>query len=295
MINVTGLRNASIQTPKYDESVEYYSDVWGLTQVPGDNDDETFFRGTGPESYIFSVRRSDHIGFANISLALGDRASVDEAANELKAGGYVLQSEPHELLTPGGGYGFTFSGPDGREIELSSDVQQSEPITDQPYAPIRLGHFVFNTPDVESLIEFFTSKLGFEVTDYYEKNLLVFLSCNEAHHCIALAKSETVSIHHISYDLESIDALMRNIGRTTKLEQGPVWGPGRHGPGGNAFSYFVDPSNFAIEYTTGLKYSADRKWDVKEWKLAPENADMWGTSGGPNDQSKHAMSGVAQD
>ena len=32
-----------------------------------------------------------------------------------------------------------------------------------------------------------------------------------------------------------------------------MWGVGRHGPGSNVFSYFVEPNGFVTEYTTEVE------------------------------------------
>ena len=50
-------------------------------------------------------------------------------------------------------------------------------------------------------------------------------------------------------DCGSVDALMRGLSRMKALGHEPVWGPGRHGPGGNVFCYFEDPTGFVPEYT----------------------------------------------
>ena len=37
----------------------------------------------------------------------------------------------------------------------------------------------------------------------------------------------------------------------------PAWGPGRHGPGDNAFNYFLDPFGIVIEYTAEVEQIDD--------------------------------------
>ena len=80
MINVTGLRSLTIETNVFDESVDFYSKIWNLTRLPIDSDGQVFFRGTGPESYILSVKRGDRPCLSKVTLALPDRQAVDHAA-----------------------------------------------------------------------------------------------------------------------------------------------------------------------------------------------------------------------
>jgi len=59
-----------------------------------------------------------------------------------------------------------------------------------------------------------------------------------------------------------------------------LWGPGRHGPGGNCFCYFEDPVGYVVEVTSELIYIPEGKeWLPREWKFAPENANVWLTGG----------------
>ena len=43
---------------------------------------------------------------------------------------------------------------------------------------------------------------------------------------------------------------MRGAGRMRKAGYNVEWGLGRHGPGNNVFTYFVEPNGFVTEYTT---------------------------------------------
>ena len=45
---------------------------------------------------------------------------------------------------------------------------------------------------------------------------------------------------------------MRALGRMRRAGHDTIWGPGRHGPGGNVFCYFIDPAGNVIEYTAEL-------------------------------------------
>ena len=55
-------------------------------------------------------------------------------------------------------------------------------------------------------------------------------------------------------DLESV---MRGGGRMKDAGHAIEWGPGRHGPGDNAFNYFIDPFGVVIEYTAEVEQIDD--------------------------------------
>ena len=86
---------------------------------------------------------------------------------------------------------------------------------------------------------------------------------------------------------------MRGAGRVRGSGYEIMWGVGRHGPGNNVFSYFVEPNGFVTEYTTEVdqvddSYVAhDAQWWL-ETKLFP---CRWKMAGAPSELARKAMSG----
>ncbi len=138
---------------------------------------------------------------------------------------------------------------------------------------------MLNSVNVAASSSFYTEVLGFHVSDRYENDKMVFLRCNEKHHCIVLAQGEWTSLNHVAFEVKNADEVMKALGRMRKSGIDTIWGPGRHGPGGNVFCYFTDPVGTVIEYTAEL-LEVDDDWEPSVWSRTPENADVWGTSGG---------------
>ena len=71
----------------------------------------------------------------------------------------------------------------------------------------------------------------------------------------------------MAYEMPNIDGLMRGAGRVRKSGYEILWGVGRHGPGSNVFSYFVEPNGFVTEYTTEVEQVDDTYvgHDAKWW------------------------------
>jgi catechol 2,3-dioxygenase len=59
-----------------------------------------------------------------------------------------------------------------------------------------------------------------------------------------------------------------------------VWGPGRHGPGNNVFSYFIAPFGAIIEYTAEVSEVDDNSkvGGPEDWKWPAGRIDQWGVS-----------------
>ena len=63
-----------------------------------------------------------------------------------------------------------------------------------------------------------------------------------------------------------------------------MWGVGRHGPGSNVFSYFVEPNGFVTEYTTEVDQVDDNYvgHDAKWWKEQNLFPCRWNMAGAPS-------------
>ena len=156
----------------------------------------------------------------------------------------------------------------------------------QEMVSILTGSGGINAEELQSRLE--------QVTDAYENDLLVFLKCDQPqHHCIGISPGDAGALNHFSVDVGSIDGLMKGIGRMQKAGFTPIWGPGRHGPGGNVFAYFEDPTGFVAEFTCDvLQIDDPESWQARHWPRVPENANVWGT-GGPTPRAIALMSGQA--
>lgn len=293
MSTITHLRSVRITAPDPADLLTFYEQVWGLTRVAAadaDDDGAVHLRATGPEQHVVTIAPGEGRALELISLGASSRGAVDDLAERLRAAGATIVAPPAERDGPGGGYAVRFLDPEGRTLEVSADVaaHDAHDAIGGP-GPARLSHVVLNAPDLPASRAFYTELLGFKVSDWYEDDLMVFLRCNEQHHCIVLTPNPHVSLNHVAFEVGDTDAVMRALGRLRKAGFESIWGPGRHGPGGNVFCYFTDPAGNVIEYTAELIEVDDATWLPQEWARSPENADVWGTSGGITPAVREAM------
>lgn len=277
---VTHLRYVALADPDFEAATAFYGGIWGLTPV-ADDTDLAFFTAEGTsEPYIIRLRRAEEKRLDVVAFGMADEASVDALATRLGQAGTQLVTEPATLHTPGGGYGFRFFDPEGRLLEVSSDVAERTPrqLEARESIPNRLSHVVFNSTDLTTSIAFYQEHLGFQTSDWLEDKMC-FLRCQTHHHSIAIAEGAHPSLNHVSFEMRGIDEFMRGTGRLIQDGgQRPLWGPGRHGAGDNTFSYFTDPNGNTVEYTTELEHiPQDAQWEPKVWTF--DNVDQWGTAG----------------
>ena len=72
-----------------------------------------------------------------------------------------------------------------------------------------------------------------------------------------------------------------------------MWGVGRHGPGSNVFSYFVEPNGFVTEYTTEVEQVDDTTSATTRngGRLRHLFPCRWNMAGAPSEFARKAMSG----
>ncbi len=278
---ITHARYVALSTSDFAETLAFYEGVWGLYQVAGDS--EVAFLGTvgSPEPFVLRIRRADERRTDLIAFAATDRAAVDALAVRLGTDGVRIVAEPGPLSTPGGGYGLRFFDPDGRLIEVSSEVAAKpfREVTPGESVPRKLSHIVINSPRVAELVLFYEAYLGLRLSDWLEDRMC-FLRCSDDHHSLAIAAAPVAGLNHVSFEMRDIDEYMRGTGRMVRDGRAPLWGPGRHSSGDNVYSYFAGPDDFVIEYTTALEKIADEDaWVPRIWPATSEYADRWGTAG----------------
>jgi catechol 2,3-dioxygenase-like lactoylglutathione lyase family enzyme len=276
---ITHLRHVDIAVPDFARQLEFYTSVWGLTQVGGDTGVAFLAAEGSPEQYVIRLRQGDK-RLDLIAYGAQDHAHVDGLARRLASAGVRLISEPGALTTPGGGYGFRFFDVDGRTVEVSSDVAAREHrrVEEQEAIPVRLSHVVLNSTNIDQTRDWYAEHLDFQLSDTL-RGVMHFMRCNPRHHSFAVARGPHVSVHHVSFEMRGIDEYMRGTGRVKRAGARFVWGPGRHLAGGNTFSYFLDPHGNTLEYTTELEELDEDTWHPHIYDMHDPNVqDQWGTA-----------------
>jgi Glyoxalase/Bleomycin resistance protein/Dioxygenase superfamily len=96
------------------------------------------------------------------------------------------------------------------------------------------------------------------------------------HHLLAFAGSSGAALHHLSWDVPTIEDV--GLGAMNMVAQGykKGWGVGRHVLGSNYFYYVEDPWGSFCEYSSGMDFiPASMDWQPLDH--APEDAFfLWG-------------------
>jgi len=288
---VDHLRYVGVAVPNFEETVDFYGGIWGLKRVEGDKDIAFFAAEASPEQYVYRIRRAEEKRLDLIGFGCEDEESVDALALDLGRSGVKLASEPANLQTPGGGYGFRFFDPDGRVVEVSTGVaaRETREIDEREAIPVALNHVVVASTDRRRSETFYQDLLGFKLSDWIP--FMGFFRCNANHHSLAISDGQATTLNHVAFEVKSIDSMMRGAGRVLKDSRARVMmGPGRHSAGDNTFYYFFDPEGNVSEYTAEVEQIIDDDaWTPREHPPT----DMWGTAQMPGRPAN--LSGPAPD
>ena len=289
---VTGLRGVELGVRDLNQSAAFYSQVWGLEPVGG-NGDTLRLRGNGAEHHVVTLRERPTPGLLGVHFAAADRDAVVALHAKAKAFGAAVQGEPADLpRDAGGGFGFSFKSLEGHVLNVSSDVARHQNVVNDRSKPVKLSHVVLNAARIGDEVTFFTDLLGFKLSD--STQMMEFIRCSADHHSIALARAQGPSLNHMAYEMENIDGLMRGAGRMKQHGFNIEWGVGRHGPGDNVFSYFVEPNGFVTEYTTEVQQVDETDFephDAEYWSNFPMRPCRWGMATHPSNRVRAAMGG----
>lgn len=283
------LRSVELRTTALADSIDFYSEVWGLRTVEREAK-AAWMRGTGDQHHVLALTEGNANGLGCISFAVATPAEVDEAARRLESRSIPILEGPGPSERPGGGYVVRFCDPEGRLIELAAQTLAVPPLSRDEAVPIGVTHIVLNTADIDAEVGFYTDVLGLRISDWSEHQM-AFLRCNSYHHCVAFNADRWASVNHVAYEMPSVDHFMRGLGRLRHHGMVPMWGPGRHGPGNNTFSYFTDPARLVCEYTSDVQQIVEADHLARVWRRVPELADLWGTAGPPPKELRTDMSG----
>jgi catechol 2,3-dioxygenase-like lactoylglutathione lyase family enzyme len=287
---ITHLRHVDLAVPDYTRQLDFLTGVWGLTAEHSDAGLAFLAAEGSPEPYVVRLREARDKRVDLIAFGAARPADVDALADRLAADGVRLISQPGQVRTPGGGYGFRFFDNEGRSIEVTADVgiRQHRKIEPGESVPVRLSHVVINSADPDATRAFYERHLGFALSDTLMHpamgEMMWFLRINSWHHSVAIARCPHASLHHVAFEMRGIDEYMRGTGRLLRSGAEKIWGPGRHLAGNNTFSYFLDPNGNTMEYTTQLDVIDEDTWHPHLYDFSqPEVADQWGTANAMNE------------
>jgi catechol 2,3-dioxygenase-like lactoylglutathione lyase family enzyme len=291
---VHGLNGFGLDVPDLAKALHFYGSFGLEIQQAGDamllrspgrkNDEIVISRG--------ATKRLNHLSF------YFDPADREAFRATLSAAGLAVTD-----VAPAGGYrgGLWFRDPWGTWINLSPSIptamraETNLPNNDpnrrervdiaawcelaRERGPLRLGHLLIFTPEMQKTERFLCDMLGMRVSDR-SVGKVSFLAAGNGiidHHCFGLVNSTHRGLQHASFQVCGIDDIGFGTWRMREAGYADGFGPGRHALASNLFHYFRDPWGSWVEYYADMDKISD-DWKSKDWSALPY---IWGPEWSP--------------
>lgn len=278
MVNVTRLAHVGLRSPQMEEMERYFVDVLGLWVCARDDDGVVHLTGGGAGSYV-ELMPGDAEALDHVALELPLGTDPEAATAELTAGG--LEVTPWDRSDPCSLQSLRVHDPEGNVIQLvipsGEFVEQQEP--GPGIRPIKIGHVATRVRNAQNVADFYVEHLGFRWSDSIGDGF-VFLRCSADHHAVnPLTADKPGHSHHIAFELTDFLHTQRAMDRIAEKGLKMYWGPGRHGPGHNLFTYHHDPDGHIIELYTGMdkmSHEGQGHFDPRPWHThRPQAPTVW--------------------
>jgi catechol-2,3-dioxygenase len=275
LIPVTALGHVTFETPDLEHQIAHYTEVVGLTVATKEKDRVILATHLGDEVVVLHhgpVQRC-------VALSLHLDSANDLAAAAKFLSGKGIRNERRRDVTPRLADTLVFDDPNGTRVELFAGKERlacTEPKHEA--APIKLGHIAFMVRDAQQMVEFYTSMLGFRVSDW-AGDFFAFLRCGPDHHTVNFLRGDQQRLHHYAFELRDWAHVQRACDHLGAKDVQIIWGPGRHGIGHNIFVYHFDPDHRVVEFYTELDQMKDEAagyFEPRPWhKDHPQRPKVW--------------------
>jgi catechol-2,3-dioxygenase len=288
MIQVRRVGHATLTTPNLDRAIEYYNEVIGLNVVARDKNSAVLATKVGLEA--IALVKGEEAGLARLAFQVAPGTDLNDCIKELSKHG--VSASRRSEISPGVRDSITFKDNKGTDIDIYAEYEFA-PDKEKPVGimPLKLGHVAYRCLDILPVMKFYQEVLGFRLSDATER--MDFVRCSSDHHSIALARGHGAGLNHMAYEVPNFDGLMRGAGRMKQQGFNVEWGVGRHGPGDNIFSYFIEPNGFVTEYTAEVEQideATHMAGTPEYWAKKMPMPDRWGMAI-PSQLLREAMSG----
>jgi catechol 2,3-dioxygenase len=283
-------------TNKFEESLDFFTRVYGLTESGRDGDSVYLRAFDDYEFHSLKLTRHHTTGVGHIGYRAASPEALARRVAAIEAAGYGIGWTDGDL---GHGRAYRFADPFGHVFELYWDtVKYQAPDGEKPAlkniaqryhgrgaCPRRLDHLNLLAEDVSRFRDFMVTCLGARVTEMIQldngrmgggwftvNNKTYDLACTEEH------GRGHGRLHHVTYATDQRDDILRAA--DIFLENGVhiETGPHKHAIQGTFFLYVWEPAGNRIELANaGARLILQPDWQTVVWTEADRRkGQAWG-------------------
>lgn len=179
------------------------------------------------------------------------------------------------------GPGVAFVDPTGLTVRaVPAEAREVDAPAHDPLRPQRLGHVNLKAPDPPAAAAFWRQAVGMRLSEQIGDRLF-FLRIGSEHHNIGLRPGARGELHHLGFEIGGWQQYQPILDRLAALGHRVEYGPGRHTPGNNIFTYLLEPSSgLRLELFADMAQIPDasahrpKKWEIED--RFSQTLNRWG-------------------
>lgn len=295
--DIAHLGHVEVLTDKYDESLDFFTRVYGLKLSAEDGQSAYLRAWDDYEFHTLKLTRHKTTGLGHIGYRVSSAEALDRRVAAIEASGFTTHGW-HDG-DAGHGRAFRFEDPFGHLFEVYWDTTRYVPapadapalknmaskFTGQGAAPRRLDHVNLLADDVTEFRRFMQTCLGSRVTEQIQldngrlggcwftvNNKTYDLACTEEH-----GRGDG-RLHHVTYACDQREDILRAA--DIFLENGVhiETGPHKHAIQGTFFLYVWEPAGNRVELANaGARLILQPDWETVTWtETERKKGQAWG-------------------
>jgi len=291
--DVAHLGHVELLSDKFDESLAFFTDVYGLKLTAQDADSAYLRAWEDYEFHSLKLTRAKTTGVGHIGYRVASPEALERRVQVIEASEYkVLGWTDGDL---GHGRAFRFEDPFGHVFELYWDTNRppagdasalknmASRFTGVP--PRRIDHLNLLSEDVAEFRRFMETCLGSRVTEYIQldngrlggcwftvNNKTYDLACTEEH------GGGNGRFHHITYATDQREDILRAADLFLEAGVHIETGPHKHAIQGTFFLYVWEPAGNRVELANGgARLILAPDWEPVCWtETERKKGQAWG-------------------
>lgn len=281
--DIAHLAHVEVYTNKFEESLDFFTRVYGLT-LSGQDEQSAYLRAWDDyELHSLKLTRSDRTGVGHIAYRAASPQALERRVKVIEASGYKVIGWVDGDM--GHGRAFRFEDPFGHVFEIYYDTVRFQPTGSQVpalkntasaftgAAPRRIDHLNLLCEDVAEFRRFMETCLGSRVTEMIQldngrlggcwftiNNKTYDLACTEEH------GGGHGRLHHLTYATDQREDILRAADIFLQNGVHIETGPHKHAVQGTFFLYVWEPAGNRVELAnSGARLILAPDWEPIVW------------------------------
>jgi catechol 2,3-dioxygenase len=296
ILDLAHLGHLEILTPKPQESLDFFINIFGMTES-GRQGDSVYLRGWDDyERHSLKLTASKLPGMGHMAFRTRSQQALERRAAALKDSGFDIGWTNGDL---GHGPAFLCQDPDGHNIELYYETEwyeappelrpalknQAQKAPARGCSVRRLDHLNNLAVDIEANRIFFEHYLGCRLTEQIVLNngteAAMWMTCTNKGYDFAYTQDHTRTrgrFHHCCYALDSWEQVLRAADICLDAGVFIETGPHKHAIQQTFFLYVYEPGGNRVEVANaGARLILAPDWKPIRWTEAERRkGQAWG-------------------